>query len=145
MATVRDILADKGTGVYTVEPTATVMEAVERMNHHRIGALVVMDGDRVAGMFTERDVLQRVVGVDRRPHDMLVMEVMTADVVCCRPDDDLDEVAKMMTDRRIRHLPVCRGGLMLQGLISIGDLNAHFATQQMAQISQLNDYVYGRV
>ena len=143
MPTVRDILADKGDRVHTIAPTATVMEAVEKMNHHRIGSLVVLDGDKVCGMFTERDVLQRVVGADRKPHEMLVMEVMTSDVICCAPDDDLDDVASVMKDRRVRHVPVCSGPRMV-GMVSMGDVNAQHASQQKMQISFLSEYVYGR-
>jgi CBS domain-containing protein len=143
MPTVRDILSSKGAKVVTVSPGATVMEAVDKMNRNRIGALVVMDGDTVAGIFTERDVLQRVVGSQRSPRDMFVMEVMTSDVLCCDPDDNMDDVATVMQQRRVRHLPVCESGGLI-GMISIGDVNACHASNQEAQISFLNDYIYGR-
>lgn len=143
MPTVRDILSSKGSKVFTVSPGATVMEAVDKMNRNRIGALVVMDGETVCGIFTERDVLQRVVGSQRNPREMFVMEVMTADVICCDPDDDLDDVGAIMQQRRVRHVPVCEAGGLI-GMISIGDVNAHHASHQEAQISFLNDYIYGR-
>jgi CBS domain-containing protein len=143
MPTVRDILSSKGSKVVTVSPGATVMEAVDKMNRNRIGALVVMDGDTVSGIFTERDVLQRVVGSQRSPRDMFVMEVMTADAICCDPDDDMDEVATIMQQRRVRHVPVCEAGGLV-GMVSIGDVNAQHASTQEAQISFLNDYIYGR-
>jgi CBS domain-containing protein len=143
MPTVRDILSSKGSKVVTVSPGATVMEAVDKMNRNRIGALVVMDADTVSGIFTERDVLQRVVGSQRSPRDMFVMEVMTPDVICCDPDDDMDEVATIMQQRRIRHIPVCEAGGLI-GMVSIGDVNAQHASHQEAQISFLNDYIYGR-
>ncbi len=143
MPTVRDVLQAKGSKVFTVSPGATVMEAVDKMNRNRIGALVVMDGGTVAGMFTERDVLQRVVGLERGPRDILVAEVMTTEVICCNSDQDIEDVAAIMKDRRVRHLPVCDDDELL-GMISIGDVSAQFATQQQAQISFLSEYIYGR-
>lgn len=145
MPTVRDVLRLKGSKVLTVSPGATVMEAVDKMNRNKVGALVVTDGGgRIAGIFTERDVLKRVVGADRPPRDIQVADVMTPDVVCCGADEDLDDVAATMKDRRFRHLPVCEDG-ELTGVISIGDLNAQHASAQQAQISFLNEYIYGRV
>jgi CBS domain-containing protein len=143
MPTVRDVLAAKGSKVVTVDPGATVMEAVDKMNRNKIGALVVMDGGAVTGMFTERDVLQRVVGVERGPRDILVAEVMTTEVICCGPGEDIEDVAAVMKERRVRHIPVCDGD-ELMGLISIGDVSAQFASQQQAQITFLNEYIYGR-
>jgi CBS domain-containing protein len=143
MPTVRDVLQAKGSKVFTVSPGATVMEAVDKMNRNRIGALVVMDGGAVAGMFTERDVLQRVVGLERGPRDILVAEVMTTEVICCNSDQDIEDVAAIMKERRVRHLPVCDDDELL-GMISIGDVSAQFATQQQAQISFLSEYIYGR-
>jgi len=143
MPTVRDVLALKGSSVITVSPGATVMEAVDKMNRNKIGALVVMDGGAVMGMFTERDVLQRVVGTERSPRDILVAEVMTAEVISCRPEEDVEDVAATMKERRVRHIPVCEGDDLV-GLISIGDVSAQFASQQQAQISFLSEYIYGR-
>ena len=145
MATVQDILERKGGKVFTIEPSATALDAIEKMNHHRIGSLVVMDADQVAGIFTERDVLKRVASADRRPGEILVAEVMTADVACCSPDADVDEVGALMKERRIRHVPVCGDDGQLVGIISIGDINAHHASAQAATIHFLNDYIYGRV
>jgi len=145
MATIQDILELKGSKVYTIEPTATVLAAIEKMNHHRIGALVVMDDGHVSGMFTERDVLKRVAGAERRAGEILVAEVMTGDVVCCAADADVDEVGALMKERRIRHVPVCDGDSHLLGMVSIGDINAHHASAQAATIHFLNDYIYGRV
>ncbi|QOV89603.1 CBS domain-containing protein [Humisphaera borealis] len=143
MPTVRDVLAAKGSKVMTVAPGATVMEAVDKMNRNKIGALVVMDGGSVAGMFTERDVLQRVVGMERGPREMLVGDVMTTEVICCGADEDIEDVAAVMKERRVRHIPVCEQDELI-GLISIGDVSAQFASQQQAQISFLSEYIYGR-
>src|SRR4051794_35706611 len=109
MAQVRELLAHKGTQVLTTGPAATVVEAALLMNEHKVGSLVVVEGDRVVGMFTERDVLRRVVGERRDPETPPVREVMSANVVCCTPDTSVDEARGVMRDRRIRHLPVADG------------------------------------
>jgi CBS domain-containing protein len=145
MPSVMDIIADKGSDVYTIQPTATVLEATHAMNDQKIGALVVQDGGgKVLGIFTERDVLRRVIAEEKSPKVVRVGDVMTRDVVCCPPDADIDEASRIMRDRRVRHLPVCDGDGGLLGLISIGDLNAYHASTQEAQIHFLNEYVYGR-
>ena len=144
MSTVRHILSVKGSKVVTSSPGATVKEAVDTMNRHRIGAIVVMDGGSVAGILTERDVLQRVVGGDLVPREAFVADVMTTDVACCRPDDDVEDVATVMKDRRVRHVPVCDEDGGLVGMVSMGDVNAHYVSQQEQQISFLNEYIYGR-
>ena len=145
MPSVMDILADKGSDVYTISPLATVLEATHAMNDQKIGALVVKDsGGRVMGIFTERDVLRRVIAEEKSPKSVRVGEVMTRDVVCCPPETDIDEASGIMRDRKVRHLPVCDGDGSLLGLVSIGDLNAYHASSQEAQIHFLSEYVYGR-
>lgn len=144
MPTVQDILDRKGSHVHTIDADASVLDAIHLMNEEQIGAVVVMSGGRVAGIFTERDVLRRVIAQELSPAALRVSQVMTKDVVCCPPDADIDEASRIMRDRRVRHLPVCDDEGGANGLISIGDLNACHASQQEAQISFLNDYVYGR-
>ena len=144
MPTVRDVLSTKGSTVYSTSPDATVLDAVSRMNDQKIGALVVMDGEDVVGMFTERDVLRRVVGQERLASATKVGEVMTSEVVCCKPDADLDDVAAIMKNRRVRHVPVCDGAGQLLGMVSMGDVNAHNASNQQSTIHFLNEYIYGR-
>jgi CBS domain-containing protein len=144
MPIVQDILQVKGSNVYSTEPQATVLEAVQKMNQHKLGALVVMEDDHVVGMFTERDVLRRIVGEERNPKTTRVNEVMTREVVCCPPDTDLDEVSAIMKQRRIRHLPVCDESGRIYGMVSIGDVNAFYASNQEATITFLNEYIFGR-
>ena len=96
-------------------------------------------------MFTERDVLRRVIGENRDPATTAVGEVMTTEVVCCGPLTDVDEISCIMKDRRIRHLPVCDGDGDVLGMISMGDVNAVHASCQEAHITYLNEYLYGRV
>jgi len=139
-----DILAGKGSKVYSIPLGVTVLDATRKMNEQKIGALIIMDQGRVAGMFTERDVLRRVVAEERSPAKLLVDEVMTDKVLCVPPDTDIDEAGEIMLKKRIRHLPVCDDGGQLMGMISIGDLNAYHQTHQQQTIHFLNDYIYGR-
>ena len=145
MATVRDILQNKGPAIHTVSIGSTVLDAVHYMNQHQIGAVVVVDGERVSGIFTERDVLRRVIEELRRPGEIAVVDVMTSQVMSCAPDTSLDDVSRIMRDKRIRHLPVCETDGRLLGMISIGDINAQHASEQEATINSLHDYIYGPV
>jgi CBS domain-containing protein len=145
MATVRDLLAVKGSHVLTVSPGATVYDAAVLMNEHKIGSLVVFDEGRVRGIITERDVLQKLVGERRDATKTPVHEVMTISVVCCRPYTTVDEARTVMKNRRIRHTPVVDDDGNLQGLISIGDLNAHQANAQEMTIHLLQEYIFGHV
>jgi CBS domain-containing protein len=144
MPNVRELLRVKGNHVFSIGGGAKAMDGALLMNEHKIGALVVMDEGRVIGMFTERDVLQRVVAERRDPADTIVEEVMTREVVYCSPDTSLEEARSAMKNRRIRHLPVVEDEKLV-GLISIGDLNAHQANSQEQTIHQLHEYLYGRV
>jgi IMP dehydrogenase len=144
MATVRDILAYKGNNVLTIGPDITALEAAELMNHHKIGSLVVLADERIVGMFTERDILTRVVVPRRDPGTTPVHEVMTTEVACCRPHTKLEEARSVMKNRRLRHLPVVDDESRLMGLISIGDLNAYDAHAQEMTIHVLEEYIHGR-
>lgn len=128
MPTASRILEDKarhaGVSLVTVGPDTTVLEAAVLMNDHRIGALMVTDVQgRAVGIFTERDVLTRVVAEGRAPESVRVSEVMTKNPIVCSPDTTMDDIRRTMRDRRIRHLPVVSDDGLV-GLISIGDINA---------------------
>ncbi len=144
MPTVADILSTKGSHIHTIAPSATVLEAIRKMNQHQIGALVVMIEETVVGIFTERDVMRRVIAETRDPASTLVTQAMSNDVICCPPDMDVEDASRIMKDRRVRHLPVCDDAGQLHGLISIGDLNAFYAGHQEQTIHYLTDYIYGR-
>src|SRR3989442_15189223 len=105
MATVNDILAAKGGHLNTISPHASVYDAAVLMNEHKIGSLLVMEEGRLIGIFTERDILRRIVAEQRDPAATHIGEVMTSDVACCRPHTDLEEARSVMKNRRIRHLP----------------------------------------
>ncbi|HEX4793092.1 MAG TPA: CBS domain-containing protein [Humisphaera sp.] len=145
MPSAMEILSEKGTKVYTIGADATVLEATRKMNQYRIGALVVMDGDAVAGIFTERDVLQRVIGERMGPADVSVGEVMTKKVVCAPPETDIDELSEIMRSQRVRHVPICEEDGKLMGIVSIGDVNAMHANHQQATIHYLSEFIYGRM
>ena len=144
MPSVQDVLRVKGDQVHLIDCSRSVLEATKQMNQAKVGALVVMEDGKVAGIFTERDVLRRVVAEERAPADLPVREVMTREVICCELETDLDEIASIMKQQRIRHIPVCGEGGKLLGMISIGDVNAHYASAQEQTIHFLNDYIYGR-
>ena len=145
MQTVRAILAEKGSAVLSIGKDVSVRDAAIVMNEHRVGALVVLEAGRLAGIFTERDVLMRVVSTARDPAQTKVADVMTTDLLCCSPEMTLEEARETMKDRRIRHLPVVDEDRRLLGLISIGDLNAHQVSLQERTIFHLHEYLYGRV
>jgi CBS domain-containing protein len=144
MSTVRDILVTKGLHVQSIGPGATVLHGAMLMNEHKIGSLVVMDAGRVIGMFTERDILERVVVPRRDAGETTVADVMTTEVICCRPHTSLDEARGVMKNRRIRHMPVLDDADELCGLISIGDLNAHAMHEHESTIYVMEQYIYGR-
>ncbi len=114
------------------------------MTEHRIGSLVVLDQGRVAGMFTERDVL-RLVAERREPAHTPVGEAMTVEVVCCSPTTPLEEAKSAMKNRRVRHLPVVGDDERLLGVVSIGDLNAYETADHEQTIFLMSEYIYGRV
>ncbi|MCC7055089.1 MAG: CBS domain-containing protein [Gemmatimonadaceae bacterium] len=141
MPIVRDLLARKGTGVVSVTPANTVLDAANLMNERGIGGVVVMDGDRLAGIFTERDIMRRVVAAQRDPASTLVGDVMTTECLTITADMQIPECRAMMSVRRIRHLPVLHeGGLV--GMVTSGDILAFEVTAAEAQIEQLEKYVF---
>jgi CBS domain-containing protein len=143
MANVNDILAGKGRHLITVSPQATVFAAAVLMNERKIGSLMVMEEGQLVGILTERDFLMRVVAGQRDVNTTQVGDVMTRDVVCCRPHTDLEEAKSVMKHRRIRHLPVVVESGEVVGLISIGDLNAYQVDYQERTIYLLQEYIHG--
>jgi CBS domain-containing protein len=145
MATLKDIIAIKGPQVWSIGKEAHVLAAARLMTQNKVGAVLVTDQERIAGIFTERDLLRRVVSEERDPTRTPVEAVMTAEIICCTPETTVEEARAIMRDRRIRHLPMVDAGGELLGLISIGDLNAHQLASQELTIHMLHEYLYGRV
>jgi CBS domain-containing protein len=142
MSSVQSILDRKGTVVHRVSEDDTVLAAAHAMNSQRVGALVVTRGDLVVGIFTERDILCRVVAAQRAPATTLVRDVMTTPVAVCAPDTTRDECRAVMRHRRLRHLPVVNNG-QLAGIVSIGDVLEATEADQGLTIHYLYEYMYG--
>jgi CBS domain-containing protein len=142
MPNAESILERKGHDVATIERSASVYEAAKLMNDRRIGALVVTERQKVVGIFTERDILTRVVAAGRDPQKTEVGSVMTSPMAVCRRDTRLAECKMVMASRRIRHLPVVEEG-KLHGIISSGDILASESADQQQTIEYLHEYLYG--
>ena len=141
MATVGSLLRNREGEVMTIRSDATAQAAAMLMNEARIGSLVVTDPKGgLIGIFTERDLLKRVVARDLLPHEVTVGDVMTDEVWTCSPQTPLDEVRLLMAERHIRHVPVLDEGRLL-GMISIGDLNAARVTEMSATINYLEQFI----
>ncbi|HXW96370.1 MAG TPA: CBS domain-containing protein [Gemmatimonadales bacterium] len=141
MTTVRDILARKGPTVVTVEPHSSVLEAAQLMNSRGIGAVLVTREGKLEGIFTERDVMRRVVAGQLDPATTPVCDVMSTALVVTTQEAPIRECAALMTSRRIRHLPVMSADALI-GVITTGDLMAFEVAEQAVTIAQLSSYVY---
>ena len=142
MHTASDILRHKGHAVWSVKPTNTVLETLGVMAEHDIGAVLVLDGDKLVGVFSERDYARKVVLAGRSSRDSQVKDVMTAHVVCVSPDRSVDECMALMTNKRLRHLPVVDHKRVI-GMVSIGDLVKATIDDQQFTITQLHSYIAG--
>ncbi len=143
MCTVREILSNKNPGVASIGPRASALDAAVAMNQQKVGSLLVLDGDRVVGIITERDLLQRVLAEQRDAARTPVEDVMTTEILCCQLHTTIDEARSVMKNRRVRHLPVVDDE-GLHGMISIGDLNAYEAHSQDVTIHVMTEYIHGR-
>ena len=142
MPAVVDLLRRKGRVVHTISPTDSVVAAATAMNQHGVGGLVVVDSEaQLVGMFTERDILRRVVAPGRDPATTVVGEGTTTEVLAWQPETSLEECAAVMTSKRIRHLPV-RDSQGLVGIVTIGDLLAQQVDAQRATIQYLTSFLY---
>jgi CBS domain-containing protein len=137
-----DLLRHKGSRVSHVAPESTVQDAVRQMNRERVGALLVMVGDTIVGIFTERDLLSRVVAEDRSPAQTLVGDVMTTEIVAVKPTRTVGEAMQIVSEKRVRHLPVVEDGRLL-GIISSGDLTRWTVAEKEGLIHSLMDYIQG--
>ncbi|HVJ20381.1 MAG TPA: CBS domain-containing protein [Polyangiaceae bacterium] len=140
MSTVSEVLSDKGSHVFTIDPHSTVFDAIAQMVRAGVGALIVLEEDAVLGIITERDYLRKVAIEGRTSRTTMVHEIMSSPVVAVRPGDGLDDCLALMTERRVRHLPVIDDGILI-GLVSIGDLVKHKVVDQQGEIDRLFDYI----
>src|SRR5258708_6506527 len=136
------LLRDKSPVICLVKPDATVFEAIQMMSKNNIGALPVLDGDRLLGMVSERDYTRKVILKGRASKNTRVEEIMTREPIVVTPEETVGECMRLMTAKRVRHLPVMENGKMV-GILSIGDLVKWIISAQEATIDQLTKYVFG--
>ena len=142
MLSVQQLLDQKPKGVYSVAPSDPVLTAIKKMAEHHVGALLVMSGDRLAGIISERDYARKVVLLGRSSEETRVEAIMTAKVVTVTPRQDAHDCMRLMTDMRIRHLPVVNGDRVV-GVLSIGDLVRAVIEEQERTIADLESYIRG--
>ncbi len=142
MKTIRRLLEGKGHDIVSARPDTFVYEALELMAEHNIGALLVLDGDNLVGIFSERDYARKVVLKGKSSRDTVLGEIMSKKVACVGADQTIEECMALMTDKRIRHLPVLEND-QLVGVISIGDVVKAVISEQEFLISQLENYITG--
>jgi CBS domain-containing protein len=142
MTRISDIIEDKGGLVLSVGENESVFDAIRLMAEVNIGALLVLSGDTICGIFTERDYLQKIALESRSSHDTQVREVMTREVISAGPEDSIERCMELMTRHRCRHLPVVANGELL-GIVSIGDLVKSALEEKEARIEQLSQYISG--
>jgi CBS domain-containing protein len=143
MITVKRLLEKKGSAIWSVTPHAMVYEALSVMAEKNIGAVLVIDNGVLVGILSERDYARKIILKGKRSVDTLVWEIMTPDVIFVNPEQNLEECMALMTDKRIRHLPVFSGD-QLVGLISIGDVVKELISEKEFVIEQLENYIAGR-
>jgi CBS domain-containing protein len=140
MTIVRQLLDRKGRAIFSVEPGAAVLEAIRAMAAHRVGALLVMEGEALRGIVSERDYARKVILMGRSSADTPVRDIMTAEVITVSPETSVQTCMQLVTDRRVRHLPVVEGARVV-GMVSIGDLVKAVIAEQQQQIEQLENYI----
>ena len=142
MTTIKQILDTKGYAVWSIHPQESVFAAIQQMAEKEVGALVVLEGDAVVGIISERDYARKVILKGRSSHETAVQDIMTPHVICAHLDQSLEECMAIVTERRIRHLPVLDSGRLV-GIISIGDLVKTIIAEQQFIIAQLEHYISG--
>ena len=141
MATVAQLLGQKPRDIHSVAPDAPVLEAIRLMAEHSVGALLVMQGAKLEGIVSERDYARKVILKGRSSSDTPVRQIMTTDVITVDPGSSAQQCMQIMTDRRVRHLPVIEGGRVV-GMLSIGDLVRAVLAEQAQTIEQLENYIH---
>ena len=140
MSTARDILIRKGNEIWAIEPQESILQAIEKMATKEVGALLVMQADKLVGIITERDYARKVALEGRSSRDSEVRDIMSTNVLCARPEQTVQECMALMSDKRARHLPVVEQNKVI-GLISIGDLVMSIINEQQHEIENLQYYI----
>jgi CBS domain-containing protein len=143
MAIIRDLLKTKGNQIWTVTPNTSVLETLLMMTEKGVGALVVVEGDKIAGIISERDFIHSIAEKERCVLNTTVLEYMTTPVLTVTPDQSVEECMQLMTDKHIRHLPVVENGKLV-GMISIGDIVKDIISSEKSRITALENYIEGR-
>ena len=141
MKTVRQLLQGKPGALCTIGPDAKVIDSLKVMAEKNIGALLVVENEKLVGIVSERDYARKVALYGKSSHDTPVKDIMTARVICVKPDNTVEECMAVMTDKKIRHLPVIEDGKLL-GVLSIGDLVKETISEQQFMIKQLESYIH---
>ena len=141
MKTLKQLLEAKGGNVYSITPDARVFDALKLMADKSVGALIVIEGGRIAGVISERDYARKVILHGKSSHDLQVRDIMTAKVITVHPGQTVEECMALMTEKRIRHLPVTEGERLI-GVLSIGDLVKEVIAEQRQTIEQLESYIH---
>jgi len=142
MAHVAQLLKHKGHTIYSIEPDEPVLEAIRRMAEHEVGALLVMRGELLLGVVSERDYARKIILLGRSSSDTPVRQIMSSPVITVRIDQSVAECMQLMTERRVRHLPVVQTDRVV-GVLSIGDLVRSVVAEQQQTIEQLEQYIHG--
>ena len=141
MKSLKQLLSAKGSQIYSIAPEAKVIEALRLMAQKDVGALVVMEGGRLVGIMSERDYARKVILQGKSSNDVPVRDIMTSEVITVEPSKTVEECMALVTQRRIRHLPVCEEGSLI-GILSIGDLVKEVIAEQEQTIKQLESYIH---
>jgi CBS domain-containing protein len=141
MISVRQLLDRKGREVFSIDPAAAVLDAVRMMADRHVGALLVMQGDKLTGIISERDYARKVILMGRSSADTPVRDIMSTPVLTVQPETTVEKCMQIMTEQRVRHLPVAEGGRVV-GMVSIGDLVKAVIAEQQHQIEQLESYIH---
>jgi CBS domain-containing protein len=140
---IQELLDRKGHAVFSIQANQTVYEAIAEMDARHVGGLIVMDGQQVVGIITERDYMRKVILKGRLSKETPISTIMTCELVSIAPDDTVEHALRLMTEKRCRHLPVFQDG-QLRGILSIGDLVKEIISTQEFEIHVLQDYISGR-
>lgn len=141
MANASQLLKYKGRGIYSVTPDTPVLDAIREMAEHSVGALLVMQGEKLLGVLSERDYARKVILKGRSSNEIRVAEIMSSPVLTVKPDVSVNECMRLMTDNRVRHLPVVDNERVI-GVLSIGDLVRAVVEEQKQTIEQLEQYIH---
>lgn len=141
MKTLKQLLDSKGRDVYTISPEASVLDALRQMAEKSVGALIVTDAGKIAGVISERDYARKVILHGKSSQELQVRDIMTSKVVTVNPRQTVEECMALMTEKRIRHLPVTEGDRLI-GVLSIGDLVKEVIAEQQQTIQQLESYIH---